>query len=306
MRYLEESGDRLTLRESARDHVVRGGLWLFVFPWVVAIIGWGSFALVVDEPSPLALGLAASVVGLGCVIPALAGLFWMGTASKRAERSATHIDTDERLITAPGRAPDVFRKPDAVVVERAGLRGWRLRLEGDRGLTLLRRVPHGGGRDLAAAADALADALGVEASVPRAARRAVGVVPHDEHVWAALCYAPLDGVNVAYSMLALISSRDPALRFAAKQSLAFLAVELFLGLMVSGCVGIPILVASAPFAIEALAFLCPFLFLGLLRVSARLVACVRAYRGEPWVMPWLAPLSRRWAPPRAGERGSSA
>ncbi len=296
MRYLEENPDQLILRESARDHLIRGAFWLFPVPWAVAVIGWAAYAVLVETPSPLGLAVTAGVVGLGCTVPALAGLFLMATASRRAERSATLIDLGERLITAPGHEPDVFRKPDAVVVARAGLRGWALRLEGDPSVTVIRWVPHGGGRDLAAAADALADALGVGATVPRAARRAVGVVPNDPDVWAALCYAPVDGVNVAYSLLALMTSREPTLRFAAKQSLALLLVEVFIGLMVSGCAGVPILALSAPFALEAFAFLCPLVVIGALRSGVRLLASVRAYRGESWVMPWLAPLSRRWAP----------
>ena len=34
-------------------------------------------------------------------------------------------------------------------------------------------------------------------------------------------------------------------------------------------------------------------------IGGRLVACYHAYKGNPWVMPWLGPLTRRWQPSRA-------
>jgi len=296
VRYFEADDDQLVLRESARDHLVRGAVWVFAVPSAIVGLGWICHALFVDSPSLLSLAVTSAAIGVACAVPAFAGLFLMATANKRAARRSTLIDLGDRTISVPGQAPTVFRKPDAVVVARAGLRSWTLRLEGDRQTTLLRRIPHGEGRDLAKAADALADALGVESSVPTSARRAIGLIPQSNDVWATICYAPIDGVNVAYALLALISSRDAALRFAAKQSLAFLVVEGFVALMVSGCIGIPIAVASAPLAVEAFAFLCPFMILGLIRLLARGVACVKAYRGQSWVMPWLAPLTRRWLP----------
>jgi len=205
------------------------------------------------------------------------------------------IDLDERLITRPGAAPAVFRTPDAVRVAPKGL-GWSLRLDGDHPLVLLRHVPRGSGPALADAAEALAEALEVRARVPAAARRARGLVPRDEDLWATLCYAPIDGVNVAYSVLALMTSPSPALRFAAKQSLVSLGVELFFALLLGGCLGVPVIAASAPLALEAAALLCPLAVFTIVRVTIRLVASFHAYRGRAWVMPWLSPITRRWAP----------
>lgn len=296
MRYLEARGDRIVVRESARDRLLEGALWLFFVPWLVAIAGWGAFALLAERGSTVALLGTAGAVGIGCVVPALYGIVAMATANRRARSRQVVIDLGERVIERAGGAAEVFKRPDLVRVTRAAVLGWTLRLEGSEKHVLLRRVPHGSGRALAEAADALADALGVEAAVPPAARRALGPIPHDEDVWAALCYLPLDGVNVAYSVFALLTSSHPRLRFAAKQSLALLAVELFLALCLSGCLGIPLMVAAAPPAFEAIAFLCPFVVLAVMRVSVRLTAAVRAWRKTAWVMPWLAPLSRRWAP----------
>lgn len=296
MRYLEADGDRVTVRESARDRLLRGALWLFGAPWVVAIFGWGAFSLFAERGSIAALAITGGAVAIGGAVPALYGLVAMATANRRARSQRVVIDLGERVIERAGGRAAVFKTPDAVRVARAGVFGWTLRLEGEQKHVLLRRVPHGSGRALAEAADALAEAIGVAAHVPAAARRAVGLVPHDEDLWAALCYVPLDGVNVAYCAFALLTSNHRRLRFAAKQSLALLAVELFLALCLSGCLGIPLMIAAAPVALEAAAFLCPFVLLAMMRVTVRLIAAVRAYRKTAWVMPWLAPLVRRWAP----------
>ncbi|MCB9596533.1 MAG: hypothetical protein H6719_27665 [Sandaracinaceae bacterium] len=296
MRYFEASGDRVAIRESARDRLTRGALWLFVAPSLVAATGWTGYGLFVEERSVGLLLVTGGVVALGCVGPALFGLYTMATANRTAHARRVVFDLGERLVERRGAAPAVYRKPDAVRVARAGLLGWTLRLDGETPMTLVRRVPHGSGRALAEAADALAEALGVEARVPAAARTAMGAIPHDEDTWAALCYLPLDGVNFAYCLMALLSSRHPRLRFAAKQSLVQLAVEAFLAACLSGCLGIPLVAASAPFAVEAAAFLCPFTIFGALRVTVRLTAALRAYRKTAWVMPWLGPIVRRWAP----------
>ncbi|MBX3273483.1 MAG: hypothetical protein KF729_24680 [Sandaracinaceae bacterium] len=297
VRYVEVRGDRVEIRESARDHVVRGALALFVAPWIVAGLGWGLFALFAERGATSALVITGSGVALGAALGGLYGLVTIARASRRAERSRVVVDLGERLVERVGRAPEVYRRPSRVSVARAGLLGWSLRLEGEVPAVLVRRVPHGSGRALAEAADVLAEALGVEARVPSAARGALGLVPHDEDRWAALAYAPLDGVNAAYALLALLTSRHARLRFAAKQSLVLLAVEGFLALALGTCLAIPLAVASAPAALEAAAFLCPFVILALVRVVVRMVAAWRANRREVWVMPWLAPVVRRWVPP---------
>ena len=295
MRYLEVTDEQLVIRASARDLLLRGALLLFGVPWLVAIVGWGLFALLAEPDSPLALAIAWALVAIGCAVPAIIGFGAMATANSRARASQVRIDLGEKILERPGKTPEVFRTPRAVRVRRQ-LLGWSLELQGESNLVLLRRVPHGSGPALAEAAVVLADHLGVEARVPRTARRAVGLIPHDEDLWAALCYAPVDPFPLAYSVFALLSSRNPRVRFAAKQSLVLLGVELFLALCLAGCLGIPLVVAAAPLALEAAAFLCPFFVFAILRVTIRMIAAVRARRGAAWVMPWLSPVVRRWAP----------
>ena len=288
------------MRPSERDLLASGALLLFVSPWVVALVGWLAFMLFAGEGSTAAIALTSLIVGAFALVPALVGMIRVATARRRAQARAVRIDVDEMIITFPGRAPDVWRLPDRVVVRGSGIT-WRLETEheGERS-TLLRGVPHGSGADLARAASALAEHLDVEARIPAAARRARGFVPNDTDVWAAICYAPLDGVNVAYSLFALMTSPEPRLRFAAKQSLVLLAVEGILLFFVFSCVGLPLVFTSLPIPLELAVFVLPLLVLGGVRGGLRFLLSYRAYRGRAWVIPFLAPLSRRWLPPSDG------
>lgn len=301
MRYLTIDAERVVVRPSERDALAKGAVLLFVVPWVVAACGWLLFALGAEDPSALALAIASLVIGLLSASPALAGMITMATAGRRCSARAVVIDAHELIITLPGRSPQVLRMPERVVVRASGL-SWRLETEheGER-TTLVSGVPYGSGRDLARAADALAEHLEVDARIPAAARRARGLIPDDTDVWAAICYAPLDGVNLAYSVFALMTSNEPRLRFAAKQSLALLALEGFLALLVGSCLGLPLVLMSLPVPLEALVLLLPLLSLGVARSGLRILAAVRAYRGRAWVLPVLAPLTRRWLP-KAGAR----
>ncbi|HHH29308.1 MAG TPA: hypothetical protein ENK57_13325 [Polyangiaceae bacterium] len=297
MRYFSANEDRLVLRGSLRDELVRGAFWVFVAPAGMAFVGWSVFALA-GAAGTAPLALTAAGLSLGCAASGLFGLYKMASASRHAASERAHIDLGERVITLAGETPRVFRTPTEVRVVRRRLLGWELRLEGDERLTLLRRVPHGSGRALARAADALAEALGVPSRVPTSARRAVGVVPDDPRTWAGLCYVPLDGVNIAYCLLALVSADEPRLRFAARQSLLLAPLEIALAVLVTGCAGVPLAAVSAPLELGLAGVFCPLALLGLIRLTVRLVATFRARRGEVWVMPWLAPIARRWAPVR--------
>ena len=296
MRYLHIDDDRLVVRPSERDLIARGAAFLFVVSPIIAALGWLAFGLLGDADSRLALLVASSVIGLACAAPALYGLIGMGTARRRAAARAVVIDVGERLVTLPGRAAEVFRTPERVRISGTGLT-WTLSLEDQGARTVLvRGVLRGSGRDLAAAADALAEQLEVDAHVPAAARGARGMVPADLDFWAALAYAPLDGVNLAYPLFALMSAREPRLRFAAKQSLALLAVEGLLALMLCGCIGLPLALVSLPAPLEVAALLLPLLVLGAVRLGVRVYAAFAAHRGRVWVIPVLGLLTRRWAP----------
>ncbi|HJL15794.1 MAG TPA: hypothetical protein RMH99_09065 [Sandaracinaceae bacterium LLY-WYZ-13_1] len=296
--YLTRRDDALVLSVPVVDRLLRGASLLFglapavaLGPWVVAwVLSPGGTGLAVTA---LVSSLAGGAIGL-------AGWLVMLGARRHAARSTVRLDLAERLIVWPSRAPEVLRDPAAVEVAAAGPFGWRLLLrdEAGRATRLLDGVPRIRGRAIAHAADRIGDALDAPVHAPASARRAASFVPRSRRRWAALCYAPVDGVFWGYALLALVGSRHPPLRFAAIQSLAQLGLEALLGSLLLGCAGAPVwLLADAlPAGLVGLGLLCPLAALALYRVVVRVVAAVRAERGEVWVMPWLAFLVRRWAP----------
>lgn len=294
-RYFEDRDDVLVLRRAPRDLVARGAWLAFAAPWVVAAVGWSIFAVLASEPTRLGFLVSAAIIGACAFSFVLVGVASMLTARRRALASRVLIDLDEHLITRPGGAAEVFRRPDRVLVSGRGI-GWELALgTGSENVTLL-RVPRASGRALVRAAERLAERLEIEASIPPRARRASGFVPEDPDVWAALAYSPLDGVNLAYSLFALVVADHPRVRFAAKQSVALFGVEASLLLAVFTCLGLPFALLPLPIALEVLVLAFPLFVFGLLHVGLRLFAAYRAHRGRVWVIPGLSLLSRRWVP----------
>lgn len=296
---MERRGDELRARLPAYDRLARGAALAFGVAPALAIAAW-TVAAIVGLPSLMAVGIAAGAAGALAVVPAVVGWALMITARRRAARGEVVIDLAERLIRRPSGAPEVLRSPDVVRVARGRLGGWRLAIVGPEGHTtvLVSGAPRASGRRIARAAEELAEALDAKLEVPTVARRARGLVPSRPRTWAALCVAPIDGLLVAYSMWALITSRDAFVRFFAKQSLAQLALELGLLFAILGCLGGPLALLVDAAGVRAVGMACPLGALALFRVAARVTAAIRAHRGEVWVMPWLAPIARRWAPRR--------
>src|SRR5690606_5438822 len=98
---------------------------------------------------------------------ALLGIVWMATASRMAKRYV-RIDLSERILERPGGEVQVLRDVDAVRIRAGGWpwSGFALELaHGDGRATQLLRAPRAHGRDLARAAEHLADTLGTDASI---------------------------------------------------------------------------------------------------------------------------------------------
>ena len=295
-------GDVLWVRLPSYDRFARGGVLAVAVAPALVLATWIG-AAIVGLPSAWSVAAASALAAAVAIPPAVIGFARMLGAERRAAREEVRVDLGERLLHRPGRTPEVLRSPSAVRVRRARW-GWRLELVGGEGRAtpLLPWAPRASGRRLARAAELLANALGAEAEVPAAARRARGFVPASARTFAALCVAPLDGVLVAYALFALATSRDELVRFHAKQSLALLAIEAALFAGVVGCLGAPLFLLVDAAGLRAVGLACPLSMLALARVIVRVVAAIRAHRGEVWVMPWLAPVARRWAA-RVAERG---
>ncbi len=295
MRYLEDRGDQLVVRPCAEDALGRGARWAFVVaPLVLLTASAAAWIGAAGETTSFLIGWGAGAA-IASVI-ALVGLVTM--ARGRVVRGVVRIDLAERLIERPGRPMSVLRGVRAVRIRagRAPWSGFALTLVyADARSELLLRVPRAQGRALSETANALADALDARAEVPASARRSRPLVPNDPRLAAALANAPLDGLFLAASFWYLMSSRDPFVRFHAKQSLALFGLSTTLALFSMSCCGLPLSLFAPP-GLVAFASAVPLVALTLTRIGVRTVAATRAHRGELWIQPWLAPLSRRWAP----------
>lgn len=293
-RYLEDHGDRLVVRPCADDALAHGALAAFALaPLVTASASAAAFWVAEDDVSFLS-GWGAGAAAAALL--ALYGIARMVTARPRARRGVVTIDLSERVLERADRTVEVLRDVAAVRVRRGRL---ALALElahGDGRATPLLRAPRSEGRALAEAADHLADALGTEAEVPAAARRARPLIPRDPRLASALCYAPIDGLFVAASLYYMATSRDPFVRFSAKQSLALFALSLLSLPLFVGCCGLPFASIVPRDLVTAAVGSSVILWIGA-RVAARTMAAMRAHRGIVWIQPWLSPIARWLGPP---------
>lgn len=304
-RYLEDSGERIVLRPAADDAYGLGVFFAFVVaPCVMIGATLGAYLAFGDDPAWLAAGWAAGVIG--ALVFATIGLVRIGAARGRAERGEIRIDLAERLLEREGVAPEVLSGIERVVVRR--VRGlftirWRLEIEyDDARRRMLLEVPGVQGGPLAEAAEHLADAIGVDADVDPTAYKARTLAARDPRLAAAMTYVPIDGLFAAIALWFLMTSTDPFVRFHAKQSLAHTFVEGMLAMVLLGCCGAP-LVLVFPAGGEAAGVGLAFALFLAIRVAVRVTATLRAHAGAVWIMPWLGPLARRWAPRKPSKHG---
>jgi len=127
-------------------------------------------------------------------------------------------------------------------------------------------------------------------------RTTFGLTPN---VAAGLCYLPIQGIFILVPIIMLCSSKDRTVRFAAKQSLLQFACGFLVLIIVIGGAGGLVLVVpeDSPARIPVLILLGASLgAVFVWYLGAYIVACVRAFRGRTWVMPWLRWLIGKSAP----------
>lgn len=293
-RYVQDHGDRMTVGPSAEDAIARGTLLSFVLAPLVLVSASTAAWIVADDDLSFLVGWGVGALTSGAL--AFAGLWAMATAERRAARSGVRIDLAERTLARPDLPVEVLRDVEVVDVRvgRWPWSGFTLSLvDGDGRPTPLCDAPRWQGRDLARAAAELSDALGATAEVGAAAG-APGLLPRDPRIASALCYVPIDGFAQGLCLFYLMTTRDPFVRFNAQQSLLLAALELIVAASL-GAGGLLLALAVSDRA-GAAALACPLIAFAGARVTLRTVAALRARRGRVWIQPWLAPISRAWAP----------
>lgn len=294
-RYLEDRGEQLIVRASPLDRLTKGAVLAFMAAPLVLVVGSATAAFIATRDLAFLGGWGASA--LAASVLALLGMGWMATASRMARRYV-RIDLSERILERPGGAVEVLRGIEAVRV-RAGRWPWssfvlELAHEDGRATPLL-RAPRGYGKDLARAAEHLADSLGTDVRIAPSAMQARPIVPRDPRVASALSYMPVDGLSQALALYYLMTAIDPFIRFNAKQSLLMLPLEAFGAVVCAALFSAPLAIA-VPDELRAGALACPLIVFAGARAAIRTMAAMRAHRGLVWIQPWLAPISRRWAP----------
>ena len=114
----------------------------------------------------------------------------------------------------------------------------------------------------------------------------------DTNVGAMLCYLPVCGISLIYSIIVLVTDKDNrAMRFHAFQSL------LLLGVLVVAWVGITIISIVLAFVSSTLSMIFGLLIwlVALALIGAMIFMCVKAYQGAQVKLPVIGDMADKWA-----------
>ena len=114
----------------------------------------------------------------------------------------------------------------------------------------------------------------------------------DTNVGAMLCYLPLCGVNLIYSIIVLVTEKSNRLmRFHAFQSL------LLIGGLIVAAVAVSIVSVMLAFVSSTLGVLFGMLtwLVGLAFVGLAIFLCVKAYQGGQFKLPVIGDMADKWA-----------
>lgn len=114
----------------------------------------------------------------------------------------------------------------------------------------------------------------------------------DANIGAMLCYVPVCGINLIYSIIVLVIDKtNKTVRFHAVQSLLLTAAYIVAVFGVSIVGGIIAQVSGALGAlISMLSFLLIIAFLGLM-----IYGCIRAYQGQTFRLPTIGEMADKWS-----------
>lgn len=286
---LDEQGARVAV--PASDFRLQALVVLVLLP-----ICWLAVGVLIGISAPVDAMLAVGG-GFFCVTTALTtpvGLVMLGLASRNSRRSAVRLDADRVLRLSNGRRLEAGEVRSLRLGQPRPLIRWLgVMARTDQGEVLiigrLRPSRRGSHEALGAwLAAALAVPIQIDESV-------MGMSPKAAAFY---CYIPLQGVWFFASLSSLLTIREPALRFAAKQSLVYYLLS---GGLLLLCI-LPLIpvVALLPEDIGPLiggaGLLLVVLPLGMFRAFIGVVAGWKAWKGQSWVIPGLGFIVRGWLP----------
>lgn len=114
----------------------------------------------------------------------------------------------------------------------------------------------------------------------------------DTNVGALLCYLPVCGVSLVYSIIVLVTEKSNKLmRFHALQSLLLTAVIVILSVAISIVSIIFAFISTTLSALVGLLFWLPFLAF----IAIAIYLCVKAYGGDKPKLPVVGDMADKWA-----------
>jgi uncharacterized membrane protein len=289
--YLELGDESATLRNPPRDFIVQGLLIVSLLPVVFFLL---AALIVLSEPDALwvALGGATLLSGL-CVF---GGILSTALGILGANRRRVLVDADASIHLVDGRVVEAREVAEVFVGRPSSLGKWRgigLRTHAGEKFWLLKRLPPSRWKTHQGVAAWLGEALDVPVDLSIGPQ----TLGFSENGLAALCYVPVQGIWLLASVAALLASKAPAVRFAARQSLAWYFLS-GLALICWGATvgGFAVILADATRAREIVAVLAILLIVppALIRIVLGLVAAWKASKGERWLIPGIRWWSGRW------------
>jgi len=292
----------MVLRNPPRDFVVQGLLVLMLLPVLTILLGV-LVALMLGLQADQTAGWIAigAFVGLGCLTWVLLGGGQILTAGFRSRRSTILLDSGRRTIERNGVHLLDWADVAAVYAHKpsAATKWWAISVRTGVGesVLLVKRLPPSRSKTIQAAAAEVARLLDAELEAPPELTGAttLGLSPHAS---GALCYLPFQGIFLMASVWFALFSQNRFAKFCAYQSLLQFVLAMVLLVPVLGACALMVVLLEDrvhPGLLGAgmAMLLVPY---QIWRVTTRIVACWRAFKGRAWVMPWLGFVTRRWLP----------
>jgi uncharacterized membrane protein len=126
---------------------------------------------------------------------------------------------------------------------------------------------------------------------PSGGKTALGL---DANVGAMLCYLPICGINLIYSIIVLVTDKEnKSVRFHAFQSLLLLGL-CFVGIAAIAIVG-AVVVGVTESGILATLFFLLYVVVGLAFLLAAILGCIKAFQGAPFKFPVIGDMADKWS-----------
>ncbi len=292
-----------SVRVGKRQLARLGYYRLFALPALIGLLIFLVLILIGDqfegEPPWATLGLIWAALS---ALAAAWGLVTIFGANGASEKSELRFDAQRWSVTRRGREEPLQKFQRVRAHRRSQLvQFWALELVphgAEKPLTVYGRFTPKQAPELAQSASWLAYMLRVPADID-GSLYSLDARGMNEKTAAMLCYLPIYGVFIATSLYYLFKGdRRPLVRFAARQSLVQSAFSFLVLIFVLALCGTPVaLLDDGPVRVALIVLLCVLLgAYAIWNLVAHIIACTRANRGVPWIMPWLAPIVTRWHP----------